>query len=69
MVLSTFVKTKLLLEEFAKDERGVTAIEYGVIGAAIAGVALLAFTGTDSIGVSLEAMLTKLKTSMATAAK
>lgn len=38
MFLSTFVKTKLFLEEFKNDERGVTAIEYAIIAVAIAAI-------------------------------
>jgi pilus assembly protein Flp/PilA len=53
MLLSTFVKAKLVLEEFKNDERGVTAIEYAVIGAAIAGVLAVVFSDTGSIVTGL----------------
>lgn len=47
MLFSICVKARVALEKFKNDERGVTAIEYAVIGGAIAGVLLLFFgTGT-----------------------
>ncbi|MDK9738700.1 Flp family type IVb pilin [Vibrio sp. D173a] len=48
MFLSTYIKAKLLLEEFAKDERGVTAIEYAVLGVAVAAVIISVFNSTDN---------------------
>lgn len=40
-----FIATQLKLEKFAKDNRGVTAIEYALIGVAMA--TLLAFVLGD----------------------
>ncbi|MDK9783499.1 Flp family type IVb pilin [Vibrio sp. B172a] len=40
MFTEFYVKTKLALESYKNDERGVTAIEYGLIAAAIAVVIL-----------------------------
>ncbi|WP_261882024.1 Flp family type IVb pilin [Vibrio pelagius] len=48
MFLSTYIKAKLLLEEFKNDERGVTAIEYAVLGVAVAAVVIAVFNGTGS---------------------
>ena len=48
MFLSTYIKAKLLLEEFRKDERGVTAIEYAVLGVAVAAVVIAVFNGTGN---------------------
>ena len=48
MFLSTFIKAKLLLEEFKNDERGVTAIEYAVLGVAVAAVVIAVFNGTGN---------------------
>ena len=48
MFLSTYIKAKLLLEEFKKDERGVTAIEYAVLGVAVAAVVIAVFNGTGN---------------------
>ncbi|MEZ9057749.1 Flp family type IVb pilin [Vibrio pelagius] len=48
MFLSTYIKAKLLLEEFKNDERGVTAIEYAVLGVAVAAVVIAVFNGTGN---------------------
>jgi pilus assembly protein Flp/PilA len=66
MFLSTFVKAKLLLEEFKNDERGVTAIEYAIVGVAIATVVALVF-GTDAstgIGKALTGAISKMEAKM-----
>ncbi len=54
---------KSLISRFVKDERGVTAIEYGVIGVAIAVVVGIAMTGaggddglTAAISAAFEGM-------------
>lgn len=46
MFLSSYIKAKLLLEEFRKDERGVTAIEYAVLAVAVVALVGLFFEGT-----------------------
>jgi pilus assembly protein Flp/PilA len=45
MMTKLYVNAVTLLNEFKRDERGVTAIEYGLIGVAMA-VALAAILGT-----------------------
>ncbi len=45
MMTKLYVNAVTLLNEFKRDERGVTAIEYGLIGVAMA-VALAAVLGT-----------------------
>ncbi|MDN3613938.1 Flp family type IVb pilin [Vibrio gallaecicus] len=47
MFTTLFVKTKVALENYKNDEQGVTAIEYGLIAAAVAGVIALSFSGTN----------------------
>lgn len=66
MFLSTYIKAKLLLEEFKKDERGVTAIEYAVLGVAVAAIVLIVFngTGTGTLRGALEAGVTKIQNAM-----
>ncbi|UGA54223.1 Flp family type IVb pilin [Vibrio sp. VB16] len=64
MFLSTYVKTKLFLEEFKNDERGVTAIEYSIVAVAVATVVAVAF-GTDekgALGSVITTLLAKVKT-------
>ncbi|MBT0032649.1 Flp family type IVb pilin [Vibrio alginolyticus] len=48
MLTKAYVKTRLLLESFAKDQRGVTAIEYAIIGVAISAIVLAVFTGDEA---------------------
>ncbi|PTQ03844.1 Flp family type IVb pilin [Vibrio sp. ZF 223] len=36
MITKLYVKTSMFLSKFKNDERGVTAIEYGLIGVAMA---------------------------------
>ncbi|EKO3766041.1 Flp family type IVb pilin [Vibrio metschnikovii] len=46
MLTKLYVNTRLLLESFAKDQRGVTAIEYAIIGVAVSAIVLAVFQGT-----------------------
>ncbi|MEZ8193857.1 Flp family type IVb pilin [Vibrio cortegadensis] len=45
MLTKLFVKSTLALEEFKKDQRGVTAIEYAIIGVAVSAIVLALFNG------------------------
>ena len=54
------------LKRLAKDESGVTAIEYGLIAAGI-GVAIL--TVVNTVGGSLVSIFTTVSNDLATAAK
>jgi pilus assembly protein Flp/PilA len=56
----------VLIKRLAKDEAGVTAIEYGLIAAGI-GVAIL--TVVNSIGGSLNSLFTTVANDLSTAAK
>ncbi|EKO3656520.1 Flp family type IVb pilin [Vibrio metschnikovii] len=49
MLTKLYVNTRLLLESFAKDQRGVTAIEYAIIGVAISAIVLAVFSGDDGL--------------------
>jgi pilus assembly protein Flp/PilA len=49
MMTKLYVSAVTLLNEFKRDERGITAIEYGLIGVAMA-VALTAIFGTATTG-------------------
>lgn len=45
MLTSLYTKAQLALQEFKNDERGVTAIEYAIIGVAISAIVLAVFNG------------------------
>jgi len=55
-----------IFKDLAKDESGVTAIEYGLIAAGI-GVAIL--TVVNTIGGSLNSLFTTVPNDLSTAAK
>jgi len=57
-------KTKLL-RRFVEEEKGATAIEYGLIAALIAVVIIAALT---SVGTNLTTVFTSVSTSLAPAA-
>ncbi|WP_217511966.1 Flp family type IVb pilin [Vibrio metschnikovii] len=50
MLTKLYVNTRLLLESFAKDQRGVTAIEYAIIGVAVSAIVLAVFNGSSEEG-------------------
>ena len=52
---------KNFLARFAKDESGVTAIEYGLI-AALIGVAIVG--GAQAVGTNLDTMFTSVSTKL-----
>ncbi len=54
------------IKNFIKEEDGVTAIEYALIAALIAGVIVVAFTG---LGTSIKSLFTALAGKMSIATK
>lgn len=60
MFLSTYIKAKLFLENFKEDERGVTAIEYAIIGVAIAAIVGVMFTNGGTFQSALTGAVTKI---------
>ncbi|MEZ9246022.1 Flp family type IVb pilin [Vibrio lentus] len=58
MLTNLYFKVCTYLTTFKNDERGVTAIEYGLIAAAMAVVLVGAFYSSD--GTGLTAQLTKV---------
>ncbi|PMH46711.1 fimbrial protein [Vibrio sp. 10N.286.49.B3] len=46
MLTKLYVNTQLAVENFKKDQRGVTAIEYAIIGVAISAIVLAVFNGS-----------------------
>ncbi len=51
----------ILLKQFLKDERGATAIEYGLIAA---GISVAIITVVGSLGSSLNATFTSVQTAL-----
>ncbi|WP_102505009.1 Flp family type IVb pilin [Salinivibrio kushneri] len=70
MLTKLFVNTRLALESFAKDKRGVTAIEYAIIGVAISAIVLAVFQGQGDDGGlqgALEGAIDTITTNITTA--
>jgi pilus assembly protein Flp/PilA len=55
-----------LLQRFAKDESGATAIEYGLIAA---GISVAVITVVNSLGTQLKSTFTKISSQLATAGR
>lgn len=66
MITKLYVKAANFLTEFKNDERGVTAIEYGLIGVAMAVALTAVFFTTDSgtFIVELKAAFTSIATKL-----
>lgn len=60
MLTKLYVNTRLLLESFAKDQRGVTAIEYAIIGVAISAIVLAVFSQDGGLKDSLIGAVEKI---------
>ncbi|MFA0439127.1 pilus assembly protein [Vibrio sp. 10N.286.49.C2] len=67
MFTQLYVKASTLMTEFKNDERGVTAIEYGLIAVATATALIAGFSGAGGIGESLESVFNAIKTALAAA--
>ncbi|ENM3882994.1 Flp family type IVb pilin [Vibrio cholerae] len=67
MLTKAYVKTRLLLESFAKDQRGVTAIEYAIIGVAISAIVLAVFNGDNGLKQALTTAISNITTKIGSA--
>lgn len=65
MLTKLFVKSTLALEEFKKDQRGVTAIEYAIIGVAVSAIVLALFNG--DLNAALKGAMTQITTNITSA--
>ncbi|WP_122036696.1 Flp family type IVb pilin [Aliivibrio sp. EL58] len=56
MLTKLFVKSQLALQSFKSDERGVTAIEYAIIGVCMSVVVLAVFKGSlaDALSTAMD---------------
>lgn len=70
MLTKMYVNTRLALESFAKDKRGVTAIEYAIIGVAISAIVLAVFQGdgASSLKGALTNAISKITSNVNSAA-
>lgn len=72
MLTEMYVNTRLALESFAKDKRGVTAIEYAIIGVAISAIVLAVFNGAgegdEGLKGALQGAMDKITTNVNDAA-
>jgi pilus assembly protein Flp/PilA len=55
-----------ILQRFAKDDSGATAIEYGLIAA---GISVAIITVVNSLGTQLKSTFTRISSQLATAGK
>ena len=55
-----------IVQRFAKDESGATAIEYGLIAA---GISVAIITVVNNLGSQLKSTFTKITSQLATAGK
>ncbi|CAM4401234.1 Flp family type IVb pilin [Vibrio agarivorans] len=53
MLTKMFVNAQVALQNLKNDERGVTAIEYAIIGVAISGIVLFVFGQKNGLSQSL----------------
>ncbi|BDU39721.1 Flp family type IVb pilin [Vibrio nigripulchritudo] len=65
MLTKLFVNAQLAFENFKKDERGVTAIEYAIIAVAITGVVFAVFRN-GALEQALTGAFTTIKTKLGT---
>ena len=68
MITKLYVQTSLFLSKFKNDERGVTAIEYGLIAVAMA-VLVTTAVGSDGFIGKLEGAVDQVAGAIDTASK
>ncbi len=66
MLTKLFVKSQLALQSFKNDERGVTAIEYAIIGVCMSAIVLAVFNG--SLSDALHKAMNTISTNISNAA-
>ena len=71
MLTKLYVKSMLALEAFKNDQRGVTAIEYAIIGVAISAIVIAVFkgTGAGTLRGALEGAMSTISSQITSAAK
>jgi len=64
MFTKMYVNTNVFLATYKNDERGVTAIEYGLIGVAMATLLGAVFTTNGSLLTALKTAFTTITTAL-----
>ncbi|MDW1948651.1 MULTISPECIES: Flp family type IVb pilin [Vibrio] len=67
MITKLYVTASTYLNSLKNDERGVTAIEYGLIAIAMATMLALVFYGTDSLVDELQTGFDKITSALKSA--
>lgn len=65
MFTNLFVKTQLFIESFKNDERGVTAIEYAILGVCMSAIVLAVFN--DALRESLQGAIDTISSNITAA--
>lgn len=69
MITKLYIRAEQALIHFKQDQRGVTAIEYAVLGVAVAVAVTAAFKGgkgqVGPLEEAIQAGITKIKTTLA----
>ena len=66
MITKLYTKADAFFSSYKNDERGVTAIEYGLIAVAMAGLLAVALSGDGSFISKLQAAFTKISSTLET---
>ncbi|MCG3729741.1 Flp family type IVb pilin [Vibrio cincinnatiensis] len=69
MLTKLYVKSRLLLDSFAQDQRGVTAIEYAIIGVAVSAIVLAVFQSDNGLKKALTDAVATITTNIGSANK
>lgn len=67
MLTNLYVKGRCAIESFLKDQRGVTAIEYAIIGVAISAIVLAVFNGPTGLRSALTGAVTTISDNITSA--
>ena len=62
MITALYIKTTNALHDFKKDQRGVTAIEYAIIGVAMSAIVLAVFNTSlkDALTAAMATIATNI---------
>ncbi|MGR5267053.1 Flp family type IVb pilin [Vibrio astriarenae] len=67
MLTKMFVNAQVALQNLKNDERGVTAIEYAIIGVAISAIVLAVFNGDSGLKTALKGAITTITDNVSSA--